>query len=327
MSHVVEFLELELTSKCNAACPQCPREIPHIKENLNSYKNEISLPLIKKWLPIETLQTLKVLQFKGGFSEPVIAKDFYEIVQYFIENTTAEIIINTNGSLRKSDFWSELAVLTKNRCKIVFGIDGLSDTHSIYRVNTDYNKVLENAVAYINNGGYAIWQFIKFNYNENQVNTAKELSAKLGFKEFMLINSVRFDSYNNTIFNKNNQELSASSTAPMRDLIQQTAIEQKKKINCKSQEKNWILIDWDGEVFPCCYTVHWKHRFISKGLEIDSQKWYKKVLVNNNSTNLNYYTIYDILNTIHGFYNNLNSKFVFKQCLTHCSNHNLNIDL
>jgi len=323
MSHIVEFLELELTSKCNAACPQCPREIPYIKENLNINKNEITLDLIKKWLPREILQRLKVVQFKGGFSEPVIAQDFYEIVRYFIENSTAEIIINTNGSLRKPEFWDDLATLTKNRCKIVFGIDGLEDTHSIYRVNTNYNKVIENATAYINSGGYAVWQFIKFNYNEHQVDIAKELSYKLGFKEFMLINSVRFDSYNNTIFNKNNQELRASNTAPMRDLIQQKAIEQKKQINCQSKEQNWILIDWDGEVFPCCFTVHWKQRFITAGLELDSQKWYKKIVKNQNATNLNHNSIFDILNIFHQFYDNLNQKFLFKQCLTHCSNHDL----
>ena len=46
-----------------------------------------------------------------------------------------------------------------------FAIDGLEDTNHIYRRNTDWVKIVQNATAYIAAGGRAEWDFIVFAHN------------------------------------------------------------------------------------------------------------------------------------------------------------------
>ena len=53
------------------------------------------------------------------------------------------------------------------KCEIEFALDGLEDTHSMYRQNTNWRTVIRNAETFISAGGYAIWKFIKFKHNQH----------------------------------------------------------------------------------------------------------------------------------------------------------------
>ena len=66
-----------------------------------------------------------------------------------------------------------LASIMRKPDKVIFAIDGLEDTNHLYRVNTNFNKIMENAKAFINAGGIARWDFIAFAHNEHQIEEAK----------------------------------------------------------------------------------------------------------------------------------------------------------
>jgi len=316
------FLELELSSKCNAACPQCPREEPKIKKILENEFQEITLENIISWFTLDFLQNLKTIDFKGSFSEPVIARDFYKIVDYFIKNTNAYISICTNGSLRKPEFWYELGILLGERGRVIFGIDGLSDTHSIYRVNTNYEKIIENAKSFIDGGGEAVWQFIIFKHNEHQIETAKQLANDLGFSNFKLISSARFESSESFVLNKKGAKLEKSINyyAPTATDIKINATE-TKSVNCKSSNLGWITIDWNGEVFPCCMSQIWKKNI--PVLHIDSEIWYKKIVKSPHGLNLNNDSLDNILEKINVFYNDLGKKYIPATCAKFCGTNKL----
>jgi hypothetical protein len=160
----LESLELELTSRCNAACPLCPRTNPNFIAELD-HNREITVENLKNWLPKELLNNLKLLKLKGTFSDPLISRHIVKIIEWVNANTSIEKInINTNGSLRNKNFWQWLAINLPKKSKVTFGIDGLEDTHSLYRVNTDFNKIINNATAFIEAGGSAVWQFIEFEH-------------------------------------------------------------------------------------------------------------------------------------------------------------------
>ena len=53
-----------------------------------------------------------------------------------------KLSMHTNGSAREQNWWKELA---KYRVIVTFGIDGLEDTHHLYRISTDFNKIIDNA--------------------------------------------------------------------------------------------------------------------------------------------------------------------------------------
>ena len=76
--------------------------------------------------------------------------------------------------------------------KVIFAIDGLEDTNHLYRVNTNFNKIMENAKAFINAGGLARWDFIAFAHNEHQIEEAKALAEQMGFVKFRYKKSNRY---------------------------------------------------------------------------------------------------------------------------------------
>jgi hypothetical protein len=99
--------------------------------------------------------------------------------------------MNTNGGMRKPEFWEKMGKLFATRYnaeigwQITWSIDGLADTNHLYRRNVEWDKLMANVQAYINAGGRAEWDYLIFGYNEHQIDEAKELSKKLGFKSFV----------------------------------------------------------------------------------------------------------------------------------------------
>lgn len=93
--------------------------------------------------------------------------------------------------MHSTDWWKRLAKSIKNGY-VIFGIDGIGKTNSIYRIGTEYDKVIENAKAFIKTGGKAKWDFIAFKHNENEIEQAKILSYQFGFSEFQVKKTSRF---------------------------------------------------------------------------------------------------------------------------------------
>ena len=182
-------IHVELTNACNAACPLCVRyynNSPNIRPDLEV--GQITLAKFKKYFPLEILQRCHLMMFCGVHGDPGVARDLLEICQY-ISDTSSSIIltINTNGGMRKSEWWAKLGKIFSKRptWHITFSIDGLEDTNHIYRRNVNWNNLISNVQAFINEGGYAKWDYLIFKHNEHQLKQAKELSIKLGFKEFI----------------------------------------------------------------------------------------------------------------------------------------------
>ena len=49
----------------------------------------------------------------------------------------------------------------------MFAVDGLADTHSIYRVRTNWDKIIENIKAFTNNAGRARVIMTVFEHNKH----------------------------------------------------------------------------------------------------------------------------------------------------------------
>lgn len=292
----ITSLELELTSRCNAACPLCPRTNPNYLVELD-HKREITVENLKQWLPKEILKNLKKLILKGTFSDPLISRHLVEIIEWFNANTNVEEInIHTNGSLRNSKFWQWLAINLPKKSKVTFGIDGLQDTHSLYRVNTDFNKIINNATVFIESGGNAIWQFIEFEHNKHQIEECKLLANKLKFSKFYIMDNDRVE---NNISKKQ---------------IKNSIID--KKVICRSLTNKRIFINWDGEVFPCCMTGIFSTK--TKNY-FDFVNWKKTVLHEDfKNNNLNYHTLEEILHFYDNFYQIVEIQPKLKVCGKYC---------
>ena len=57
--------------------------------------------------------------------------------------------------------------IAKAKVKVTFGIDGLQDTNHLYRISTNFDKIIKNAKAFIDAGGFAKWHMLVFEHNEH----------------------------------------------------------------------------------------------------------------------------------------------------------------
>ena len=185
----INWLHVELSSKCNAWCPACPRNENGMGLVPGLVEQDLS---VDRYLEVlQQLPNLHAIQLCGNFGDPIAANNILDVID-ISKKFAKKIQIHTNGSLRSTSWWHDFAdVLSGVNHDVWFAIDGLAGVHEIYRQGTNYQKVVDNATAFINNGGYATWQFIPYAHNEHQIKDCIKTSQQLGFKKFKLVKLYR----------------------------------------------------------------------------------------------------------------------------------------
>jgi len=237
----VKILHLEITTKCNAKCPQCARENPRLFNKINDI-NEISLVDFIELFDVNFIKQLDKVLLCGNFGDPATAKSTLEIFKYIRSiNSSITLGMNTNGSVRNIRWWQTLGeMLSGNTDYCVFSIDGLADTNHIYRQNTNFTKIIDNVIAFINAGGNAHWDMLVYKHNSHQVNDANAMAKRLGFNWFRTKISKRFNDVpvdflelpDGVVVNNN---ISSGN------------------INCIAQEEKSIYVSANKEIYPCCW--------------------------------------------------------------------------
>jgi MoaA/NifB/PqqE/SkfB family radical SAM enzyme len=258
----IRDIHLELTSKCQARCPMCPRRINGGMLNPLMTLAEIDLATFKTWFSRDFICQLESLFMCGNLGDPIIAQDTLEILQYLkTVNPMIHLSIHTNGSARTTEWWRQLADLD---VRVVFGIDGLADTHSLYRIATDYNKVIENAKAFIQAGGRAEWHMLVFKHNEHQIDECRSLSKHLGFRDFQVKHTTRFtdnkfpvlDDSGKTLYDLYPSSVTASKLPTILNYSRDLPIDKmitNCTIACKAVKYKQIYVSATGNVGPCCW--------------------------------------------------------------------------
>lgn len=279
----VNVIQIEHSSMCNAACPQCLREW---WDGDYSRINQTYLPIefYENNIPRHVYEQLQKINFCGTVGDPCTAPNFIEVCRYIKTNYPhIELVIATNGGMRNADWWKELAEVLLSNDVVIFGIDGLEDTNYIYRVNVRWSKLMDNVNAFINAGGVAWWQFIVFEHNENQIEQATQMSKELGFKNFYTIYNNRFlveEMFGRaTSIGGNGQPLRPPATednvspllrrdkpvTPSKD--EWLASAEQTCIKCQAQQTFEAYIDAEGHLLPCCYLAGAK--FTRKADDVD----------------------------------------------------------
>lgn len=310
----ITSIHLEVTSKCQAKCPMCPRRV-HGGPLLDGLDlQDISLGEFVNWFPRDFVRQLKFLNMCGNLGDPIVAKDTLEIFQYLREtNPHISLQMHTNGSARDKEWWQSLASLN---VRVVFGIDGLADTHSLYRVGTDWNKIIENAKNFIVSGGDARWDMLVFEHNEHQVEECDKLANDLGFNLFTQKHTTRFkdgkfdvldEDYNitHTLYpSKKSLEMIAPAKAAQQEIL--------PTITCKAKQDNQIYVSANGNVSPCCWLdLEWLPQHSAS--RIDYMTKIKKY------PNLNNHSMREIFDS--GFFTSISNCWTttgLKECSKQC---------
>lgn len=308
----IKGLHLEITNNCNACCDMCSRNYKG-KTRSNLKVKELTLEDCKKIMPPEFISQLEFINICGVYGDPITSKDLLEVIDYFYkQKPKIHINIYTNGSLGTKDWWERLAVILKNGY-VVFGIDGIGDTHSIHRKNTNYETIIENANTFISAGGKARWDYIVFKHNENQVEEARDLSKKLGFELFQVKKTSRFfknlyekDKNLDSTFVEYGKHPSFNSKGELIGYLELPTIKEYRnsseenlfkiikkhgslnkyfdsvKIDCSAINTKGIFISAEGELYPCC-TVYQQVRYgdLHNVKELDELNEYNMALKDN----------------------------------------------
>ena len=246
----IKWLHIELSSKCNAWCPACPRNNNGYGLTEGLVEQDLSTARVTE--VINQLPNLSVIQLCGNLGDPIIAKNIIEIIDLAI-SCKLKIQIHTNGSLRSTSWWAELGSKLKDiDHDIWFGLDGIDSVHEIYRQGTSYKKIIKNAQAFIQAGGYATWQFIPYAHNEHQIMSCIKTSQSLGFKKFKLAKSFR--DVTTVRHYKTGTEFELAPPKSMPNLLRmpgkKTAVEVE---NCMHISQPSVYLSATGKISTCCY--------------------------------------------------------------------------
>lgn len=195
--HNLKLLHIELSNQCNAACPMCPRYLYHTEEvdpTLNL--TQMSLETFKNYFPASLLKNIQRISFCGTHGDPLTTKDIIPIIEYIYScNSKTNLTINSNGGLRNVKFWTELGNLLKDKeHEMTFSLDGLEDTNHLYRRRVNWQKAMQNAQAFIDAGGKALWDYLIFEHNQHQIEEARQKSIEMGFYKFYAKRALGFSS-------------------------------------------------------------------------------------------------------------------------------------
>jgi MoaA/NifB/PqqE/SkfB family radical SAM enzyme len=272
----LKSIHLEISTRCQASCPMCPRKHHGGVENKNLKIADWSYADFVKVFNAEVYQQLELVYFCGNFGDPILNDDLILMCQHIKDNApNINVRIHTNGGARNKQWWTDLySALPKNHV-VIFALDGLEDTHHIYRIGTTYDNVVKNAKTFINAGGIAEWVFIKFKHNEHQVEEAELRSKKLKFSRFTLKSTTRFIA--DTPYNVVNSEgetqyyLEPATSDKIKFVSKQVIMNHKEiltnsTIDCYVLDTKEIYIDAHKHVFPCCFLASAPYNYQSNNV-------------------------------------------------------------
>ena len=251
----LKVLHIEPTDVCQLACPLCARETdPEFKKSI---KHHLSIRQIQHHFSDKLIAGLDKIFMCGNYGDPAAGKNTLDIYKYFRQvNPTITLGMNTNGALQNTFWWNELGkMFNQSHDYVVFSIDGLEDTNPVYRINSDWAKLMANAEAYISAGGSAHWDMLVYKHNQHQVDECEQLAKDMGFTWFRAKVSKR--GFTNRL------------EFP---IGWQQSVVTPGKIKCHVLEEKSMYVDARGNIAPCCWLGSRQSEFEHNFIEI-KQSW------------------------------------------------------
>jgi MoaA/NifB/PqqE/SkfB family radical SAM enzyme len=282
----IKVVHLEITQRCQAACPMCDRNENGGRDNIHIDNSELSLADCKAIFEPEFIRQLDTMYMCGNLGDPMIARDSLGVYKYFRKyNSDMWLSMNTNAGAKSVEWWQQIAEVIGKNGTVIFSVDGLEDTNHLYRQNVVWANVERNMKAFIAAGGRARWDFIVFGHNEHQIEEAQALAKEWGVERFQIKKSARFfNAHSKAKSEHQAQNRKGEKTTMIRKpqkienqnlaLRKQEQIEKQYgsmmeyynscDIQCKVAKERSIFITAEGLLMPCCWTAgrmyKWWHK-------------------------------------------------------------------
>ncbi len=302
------ILNLDLTTRCNAGCPQCHRT------NLNGLRKDKRLPDVvwsldnfKKAFSIEDCNVIDTFELCGTFGDPMMVPDIAKIVQYIAQsNPKAKIQINTNGSLRSEDVWWDTCIYGGSNLTFYVSVEGTTqEMHEIYRQWTFLDKILNNMDIISQTQSKIHTQCLVWKHNENHLQEIEQLCKDHGSISHRISVTTRQRNFVNgkIEFTKNGDKgvLEQSTFKPGEVVDGYVQVERRRHVNenelyedalkeqeiyqsevqareqgdisCEWGNKNHMAMDYNGQIHPCCF---FQNPYSDLGLSSNQPGWEDK---------------------------------------------------
>jgi radical SAM protein with 4Fe4S-binding SPASM domain len=235
-------ISVELTNHCNLNCPECNSGSRLMKRERGFMDIVLFDKIVSELNPY--LLNLN-LYFQG---EPMMHPEFFSFLEKCKKiNTT----VATNGHFLSAGNADKL--VRSGLKKLIISLDGMDKaTYSLYRVNGDFDTVLEGirnvseAKKKSSSPIKVIIQFLVNKNNEHQISQVKhfsgEIKANLKLKSMQIINSDTFEKWLPSIKKFCRYEITEGEY-------------RIKSLFPNRCARLWFnpVITWDGKVVPCCF--------------------------------------------------------------------------
>jgi MoaA/NifB/PqqE/SkfB family radical SAM enzyme len=321
---------IEISSKCTLACPRCARqEVPDSLIN-----TELDLQFFQRNFTPEFIKSnVEKITFCGDDGDPIYAHDLIPVIQYIKSVKPVEIVIITNGSYKKSQWWIQLGKLLDHNDSVHFSIDGYDNiSNNLYRINSDYDSIIAGLQALrANSSCKIVWAAIAFKFNENKLEFMQQFARQLGVDRFQITRSTKFGSiypsYGSDDPLQPSVKFVSSSQRFERDIIplstsgnpapvSLTNLKLFDQVNTSNGVKplcaignKGLYIDARGRLFPCCWVANrYSH----------NTEWQQLA----NTFDLNTRTLADVL--LDPFWSTKFQSFKWQECQTKCATNVVN---
>jgi MoaA/NifB/PqqE/SkfB family radical SAM enzyme len=316
---------IEISSKCTLRCSRCARqEVPGTLVN-----TELDLEFFKRNFTEEfILDNVEKITFCGDDGDPIYAHDLIPVIEYIKSVKPVEIVIITNGSHKKPEWWEDLGYVLDDGDTVHFSIDGWDNkSNNQYRVNSDFDSILKGVSSLRSvSRCRMVWAAIAFKFNENHLTNILSMAQSHGFDAVQLTKSTKFGtiypSYGvNDPLEPSKKFVSNShrferdvivlSSRGLNNKIKATNIQLHKSVKevngvqplCEIGNKG-LYIDARGRLFPCCWVAN-RYSHNSDWQTLAEQ------------FNLHHQTLSDVVTD--DFWNTEFKTFRWQECQTKCN--------
>ena len=244
---------IDITNRCNLRCPLCATG----KGETGRPSKVMPLADFEKIIDQISEKSFQVFLYCWG--EPLLVKNIADYVRV-AKKAGLAVILSSNFSLPISHDRIESLILA-GVDRIIVSMDGITaESYSKYRLGGNFDLVKENVRRFAHakaklktKSPKLIWQFLAFNFNEDQIPIARKLYTQWGFDDFEVEKP-------NLPFGINDPSLAEkwfAKNSALR-LFDTFDIKDNTGRNCFWP---WRLavIQSDGALSPCCYVSNLKH--------------------------------------------------------------------
>ena len=248
-----KIVAIEMTHRCNLRCFHCCIDADGVVSNKNDLSTEqikIIIDKIIKWNPDR-------IMLSGG--EPMLRKDFIEILKYIKNNYKGKIIVSTNGTLINT---SNVEALAECAYQIDISLDGVDEEScSIIRGPGIFNKVLKNVQKLKRVGFSRIFlSMVISDRNEHLERRFKALNESLGTFPLVRI-------FSPVGRGKDNLEM-FSSLGENSVYIPENFMNENLEVCSCSAGIREIMVSYNGDIYTCISFMNPQNK-IANILEIE----------------------------------------------------------